>query len=311
MRVNLLGTYYDKRPGACVEGKHCIQAFPSVTVPITKEEWIPCNRYWAMYWFEDIENPLTVLCHCMTNSSMKWWQVNMEQIGTQVYSCPLPELQVLPSHVSFTVNKCDETNVYIPLYVSPDGKPGNEDVALCEKSLFGKWDTNGSLYLLSWLEALRVYGIKKLHMSYTSMELNPLLKGILNHYQNIGFLKFQAISNYLFEGYYPVDARESQSVVASVLNHCYGQLWHTYKYVISVDPDEIIVPRFHRSYTDFIRSERLKDPNVDNTTSISIRSAIFYQSFPDGSPDAVDYVPLLRKTLRVPVEIPKETWVGK
>jgi hypothetical protein len=175
-------------------------------------------------------------------------------------NCPVTS--EIPQSVSLTVNPCDhaENNLYIINNQPPDGV--KKEFGVCVKQLTYPY-RDFAIRFIEWIEMLRILGNTKVH--FYNRFLHPETMKIVRYYENLGlleafdFLEPSALSNSHLK--HP----NSFSLEGAIVNDCFYRVKNLYKYVVIIDPDEVLMPlnESHRTWHELIASQPTQHELVD------------------------------------------------
>ena len=230
-------------------------------------------------------------------------EVNHIFYGQYYLTCPLDRISPPPTHVSIVRRPCAKSTTFLPVTVpriddddasATNGggtmDDGMRQFGVCVAIAFGQLKPDE---LIEWFELNRMFGVAEFNI-YNST-LTSHADKVLRYYVNKGVLNLRQM---------PPPAANNFSVASiklaspSSLNDCLLRNMYRYKYVIALDFDEIIVPKFHATYSGLVRTLNKRYSPNSSFYSYTFRSAFFLLDFNETQADS----PLLtvRRRTRTP-----------
>ena len=124
----------------------------------------------------------------------------------------------------------------------PHKAPEVFDLGLCTVTYFDL----DPYRVMEWVEMQRVLGVTGVVLYNTS--LNPQTSRLLNHYYAMGYLDVRQAWRSVKEFF----REEIRLLNNLVLNDCLYRYMHTFRYIMILDPDEVILPRGFSSLPEMI-----------------------------------------------------------
>ncbi|XP_054716445.1 uncharacterized protein LOC129225929 [Uloborus diversus] len=214
-------------------------------------------------------------------------------------SCPLSSSS-LPIAVSLVSKPCTEPRNIFKIHLDDIDKKQN--FAICLKPLYFNEDVYHRL--LEWLELQFILGADVVNIY--AYKLHPKIWNAINSYSESGKV---IVKNFSL----PVDTYEmllrqdktmerlwqKRRYEMIVYNDCFYKHIHSHKYVINLDLDEAIVPKFHNSWVHLLENASLENPNLKRSASISVANVYFFDSFGSVTDNAIPvYMHMLRHIYR-------------
>ena len=194
-------------------------------------------------------------------------------------SCRVPiSLIFSVTHVSLLTSKWNNTTVYIPVTYPIRNTNFAHTFGHCQANgiSFGHLGDDQARWIVEWVEINRFFGIRELNMYNGTMQVGPLLQRVLDYYQSQGTLQLYQQPPPLSQ-FDPMKREYAELAMRTAFNDCMYRNMYRYRYVVSVDLDEIIVPKTLQDYYEILSS---LEPKLrgGNYSSIMFHSKAFYQS---------------------------------
>ena len=190
-------------------------------------------------------------------------------------------------------------------YALPVHRPPTKQVVrygMCVPVLYGSISDAEAGRLIEWVELHRMFGVSEFHLyNITLRDVSPRFMAVVDFYQKKNVIKWHVVSP-------PVDAAliskanlydVSKGLDGAVLNQCFADNMFRFRYTLSVDLDEILVPRNARTYAAMLHKlHRDMDLQPKDIVSYVVPFAYFYLDFPPGG-KRVNYSTSLTFTRRL------------
>ena len=183
-----------------------------------------------------------------------------------IFWCPLSTNGIAPTKVSIMVKK--KTLFTLPVTQPPrPDKVGK--LLLCLKSIYIPYEENYKPLdievFIEWVEMNRILGVE--HITVYLHSLAEDMHEVLYYYYNIGYFDFVSLG--------PIDWDNYIQPRAIGVNDCMYWNMHSYRYIINIDPDEIIVLKHFPTLIEFLDdfSMKYKDRRV---SVIMFQPKVFY-----------------------------------
>ncbi|XP_067005571.2 uncharacterized protein [Anabrus simplex] len=273
--VHLFSAYYDRRLSnfhfvrivAMLRGRarptlFCQLWYDShvlVLETVRTEIWLP---HWDQHPGENVYNPILLSCPIPTNFS---------------------ENSDVPLGVSITLKPCENAEVF--LRIKP-ASTSRRNFAVCVKGL-NFVDQDISVRLVEWIELNMLFGADRFFIYVYSV--HPNIQRVLDYYTEKNLVTTIPIT---LPGRQPNEPfRRSQFLKRNLwqkrrnelipYNDCLYRNIDTYKFVLPLDVDEVIVPVKVSSWKSIFDELLSEDPKVfERYSSFSVRNAYFFDSFP-------------------------------
>ncbi|KAJ8882398.1 hypothetical protein PR048_014206 [Dryococelus australis] len=244
--AQLFGAYYDDRP-----------AVPVVRLLGMLDRYPPNVTAHCQLWF-DTGRPVVVPVATYDYLWVSMWAKFPRGVyQPYLLACPLPSQYAdrVPTMVSLVEKACDKaTNILKVIHDQPDNK---KTFAVCVKGMH-ILQGDYAVRLVEWLELLRILGADKVFMY--KLHVHASIERVLRHYEERGLTAVTRVvlpgsySNHpLLQGMFLTEQR-GQKRLQEVINYndCLYRNLHSYKYVVLLDEDEVIVPTRGRSWTQLL-----------------------------------------------------------
>ena len=162
-----------------------------------------------------------------------------------LFSCELPVVHPIPTHVSLVANKCGKTTTLLPVQVPARGNPWLDEFAVCVCTVYGSFPPE---MVVEWIEANRLFGVMRFHIYDTYLTNNETVKA-LEYYVRKNVVMLHKMPPSVFDfGYFAIKLATPLSY-----NDCVLRSMYSARFLVVIDFDELIVPRLHDNYNDMIR----------------------------------------------------------
>ena len=255
-----------------------------------------------LLWYAGFADPVTSAC-----STRPAFGITRNVSGAFFYehviTCPLPDIDLLPSHVSIAQHACRRPTNFAPLtQPRPPRQVGTRDIGVCMASLYGELTSAEVPYLVSWMEALRLYGVSEVNMNNALMRVDNKTRDVLRYYQSTGQLQltnFPVVHRKWRE--HEADAA-TESTNRMHVAHCFMRNVRRYWHTLVIDLDELPVPTRAKTYVDVINAIHRRNASLGDAHCLTMRSAFFYLDFEPGNATFGAHLPLHRFSRRFRTE---------
>ena len=252
----------------------------------------------VLLWYDGFADPLTSQC-----STRPAFGITRNVSGVFFYehviTCALPDIDVLPTHVSIAQHACRTASNYVALTRPRAPRSlATRDIGVCMASLYGTMTSADVPYFVSWMEALRLYGVSEVNMNNALMTLDNITRDVIDYYRATGQLHYSE---------YPVIHsrwRETEADAATEstnrmhVAHCFMRNVRRYWQTLVIDLDELPVPTHTDTYTDAINTIHRRNATLSDAHCLTMRSAFFYLDLDVGNASFGEHLPLHRYTRR-------------
>ena len=242
----------------------------------------------CLLWYPQLSQPVITLATFTYVWYGKWGNYKDGVLQPYLVNCKVPRLQTssgrlqAPSSVSLAIDRCSKlTNNLRVVDARPAG--GKGDFAVCVKGLdFLHQDL--SVRLVEWIELLRLLGAQKVFLY--QLETHPNISKILNYYaEEDGFIQLTKLTlpgeqpnlpgfRHLFLKNRLTSKRQNELIP---YNDCLYRNLHSFRYLVLLDIDEIIMPLNHGNWSNLmteVEQASLKEHNYTRA-SYNVRNAYF------------------------------------
>ncbi|XP_064629475.1 uncharacterized protein LOC135488700 isoform X1 [Lineus longissimus] len=173
-----------------------------------------------------------------------------------------------PSHVSIVPNDCGEAGNL--LLVHTPTTPKVRHFGLCVPPSPSPNPT--TLDLIEWLESNRRFGVSRVHYYY--MDVTEDIRKVLNYYENGGFVRRVKMASPLSINNDVV----TRLAAIIAMNDCMYRNMESFRYLMVLFPDEIVVPKRHQTYHKLLEavSDVAGYGSKQPVKSFTFRSATFW-----------------------------------
>jgi hypothetical protein len=187
-----------------------------------------------------------------------------------LFTCPGIYLKRLtPSHVSIVPSDCGRAGNLLPVHAPATPKLFRY-FGICVPPSPLKHLT--ALNLIEWLESNRRFGISRVF--YYSPPIQSDMKKVFDFYERDGFVKVTKMAPPLTVN--NDDVTRLAAIIA--MNDCMYRNMESFKYLMVLFPDEIVVPKLHRSYHELLEAvdDSVRFGFREPAKSYTFRNAIFW-----------------------------------
>ncbi|XP_042858102.1 uncharacterized protein LOC122244299 [Penaeus japonicus] len=297
----LFGAYYDSRTLA--DG-------PVVRILGMVDHVVPQVSIFCQFWLTGQNTP--VFANVSRHDYIwKTFSENKESLLRPcLLSCQVPaeHTHLVPESVSLVERPCDDatTNLRVVNNHPPQGQM--QDFAVCVKGLDIQHEDK-SVYLVEWLETLYLLGANKVFLY--DLQVHPNTTKVLNYYQEAGFVDLSKLTlpgdqpNIPELSHMYLQARSNMKRLNELIpyNDCLYRNIYSYKYVVVIDIDELIIPKNFSSWKTMmeVMVERASKENSRSTNSFVARNVYFLDSMLEGHGffrDVPQYMHILQHVYR-------------
>ena len=202
--------------------------------------------------------------------------VNGQKCNDGLMSSYVPKhLQYKIFHVSFNV-KNDGVMLQPYLKITYVDKQDNftHTFGQCNANgiAFGYMGDKEARWFVEWIEMNMLFGISEFNFYNGTMKVSNKYQQVLDYYKSKGILRIyhQFPPSDIID---PTKNQTSDLAKRTSYNDCLYRNMYRYKYIFSVDLDEIIVPQ--GTYSNYY--EIAKQLNLSNTGSVAFQAEAFFQ----------------------------------
>lgn len=295
----LYSAYYDTR----------IDVRPSIRIlALVDRVDIELKTYFQI-WIDNVTTPLLIPTTKYEYIWFKAWgsHINNHLQPYLIYAEMDPAyLNHNPVAVSLVENPCDKAVNCLKVHNSrPDEI---KDIAVCVKGLdFLHADL--SVKMIEWIELLRILGVDKIFLY--KMHVHPNISKVLDYYHNSGFVQVTPLTlpgdlpntPVLQHKYLQNHQSVKRKCELIPYNDCFYRNLYSYKYMIPLDIDEVIVPQREESLGQMV--DRLKksyfEAHNHHPDSLNFRNVYYLERYmsQEKYPEEIpDYMHMLRHIYR-------------
>ena len=203
----------------------------------------------------DSNETLSVKAHIYTQRRIG--MVYMNKTYRQVLvSCPLHRSQLsgAPDYVTLATRRNSVSTCRLRVVNLVRQKPRFK-VGICVPLMYGNISADQAQMFVEWVELHRLFGVSEFNLyNMTIQNTAPEFQRVLDFYVSRKIVRLTQVTpivqSYRItrETLYDV----SKSVDGGILNQCLAENMYRYESIISLDLDEILVPRAGSSYTEML-----------------------------------------------------------
>ncbi|XP_042855850.1 uncharacterized protein LOC122242592 isoform X2 [Penaeus japonicus] len=275
----LFGAYYDNRT---------LAERPTVRVLGMLNRVEPRLNTSCQFWFEESNKPVFAK---VLEYSYIWRKAfgNYKTGILQPYllSCQIPAkyAQLVPESVSMVEKPCDTSTTNLRVVNNRPSRGQVKDFAVCVKGL-DLPSANFTVRVIEWLEMLSLLGADKVFMY--DLHVHPNITKVLKYYQKKGFVDMSKLTlpgdqpnvPELTHRYLHEKGGNKRLNELIPYNDCLYRNIYSYKYVVLLDTDELIIPRNLSSWKRLMEVvvEKALKANKKPRTSFAARNVYFLDS---------------------------------
>ena len=222
--TSIFGAYYDVRRSA--------MAIRIIAVSSSFGRQMYC-KFWSN------KQPLLYLWPAKELEGGRGMTYNDVKYMERMYNCPFPVDDVFPAdHVSLVYGKSKNKSTNV-IQITVPSRTMKYDIGACVPLTYGFINP---LRLIEWIELNKILGVKEFNFYTSQPNLGAMV--VLQEYATQGSVR-------IFNMTPPVEVPSNESwcywcqkiSVLVALNDCLYQNMYRYKYILTLDVDEFIVPR--------------------------------------------------------------------
>ena len=168
---------------------------------------------------------------------------------------------------------------YVPIYYPQKPQKYAHEFGVCVVVSYGRMVGQDKLTsMIEWFEFNRLLGVTEFNIYNASLEIDSAMKRLFEYYVNKSVLHVRKHAT-------PFDKETSDGhrlLFYSSLGDCLYRNMYRYKYVITIDFDEIIVPVRMRSYRQLLQEYENSTGHVPLRRSLRFKTHSYYK---DQTPD--------------------------
>ena len=286
-QVFAMHAYYDDRP--VLQGEVYIRLF--IVVKIARA--FHYIQYFCQLWTDCSDTPILLVGKLDSTNGRRKVEVGENFYLNYIVSCRVPtvfvEKNILITKVSFTAEKCAHSTVLVPITYPKKPTTFEHTYGMCEANgvSFGKFGPEQAPWLIEWFEANMMFGITEFNIYNSTLQASEPVQMVLDYYQDLGVLILHQqpppITNY------SVSERDVADIsMRTALNDCMYRNMYRYKYAVTIDLDELIVPYRYDTYADVMRLLEEKFEVGNDSISFTMTAIGFYMNFIEGQDEKVD-----------------------
>lgn len=254
----LLSAYYDNRPGLDAPMVRVIGIFEA-----------NISSLFCLHWYSTLENQTNpdVVKGELTQIGPYINPVTETKYGQFILSCGLAPKKKPPVHVSVvTLNSPRVTTLLLVQWPIRTDDP--IQFGQCMSVLY--WDHN-PFKVVEWLELQRLFGVGEITVYNNS--LDSVTSMILEHYAQVDHLVVIRQSPRVLKDDSELTILMNMS---PAINDCMYRNMYRYKYVLSNDLDEVIVPRKHDNYSEMLSAMISEHAPGQEVMSFMFKNVYFF-----------------------------------
>lgn len=241
----------------------------------------PTVEMYCQLWFAGRWKPLIVKAD-YTFMWVKGWGIKGQGLlFSYLINCPMSGmfLNILPDAVSVVEKPCDNaTNNLRVIYNVPKKK---KNIAVCVKGL-DFYHEDLSVRLVEWFELLFLLGADKVFLY--QLQVHPNISKVLKYYEEKGKVEVTHLTLPGGQPNAPVFQHEflkhnmgfKRRNEILPYNDCLYKNLYSYKYVVLLDTDEIIIPVNDPDWVSLMEKIKSEHDETDKYASFSVRNVYFF-----------------------------------
>ena len=235
----------------------------------------------CLIWFDEEANP--TVSKVIEQQMFSKYYIEKGKLQPYLLSCPLPKpgMYKVPSSVSLVkLTREKSTNKLNVIYNKVEKK---KEFAVCVKCLYNIRD-DFVVRLVEWLELMSLLGADKVFFYY-KVEKTDNLKflNLVNQYVEKGLVDFSYYSSPNAPLGLSGKIKRNKPIEMITRNDCLYRNLYRYKYVVVLDPDEVIVPRYKSNWRDLLQSveKQISDHKQRPVSTFIFRNVYFMDDMLD------------------------------
>ena len=261
----IYSVFYDDRE--FLHGKNVLRAL-IISTPIK-------SNVYCQIWKEDSSDPILTVAKVVKSGSGHI--LGGRQYDQLLVTCSLGSGTTRPTNLSLIwLNPCIQptNNIKIQYPEKKDFNESKHEFGICVPVTFWYVDP---YRIMEWVEMHKLFGVTEINVCY--VHLSNITMATLEYYQNEGIVKlFNLPSVPLYE-----HNRNGVKIGSPIgLNDCMLKNMYSYKWVLVIDFDEIILPRNESKLTNYshlvsrIEEDMLKSVRIMYPISYAFRNSYFW-----------------------------------
>lgn len=259
--------------GAYLDDRMLLKDGPVVRILMFTSEWnITEKSFYCQFWSDNAKNPMS---EKIGEFRVLW----NEDWGISNHYTPILATCKLPpnfdaTHVSLSRSPCDETN-NVKKINRQTREVEKKDFLVCVKDL--EYDEDKSMALIEWLEILKIFGAQKV-VVYV-IKIHERMMKVLRLYENDGFVE---VIEFNHPQVLPTPKENTlQFLMRQLISYhdCFYRHNNNYKYIVPLDIDEFIIPKFKedRTWNDLLKRTVAQNPRkVFSSAAFVAQNAFFF-----------------------------------
>ena len=249
--------FYDDRPAVDL-------------TPVIRVLGVSTNQTDQIYchiWYDFMKKPYVIKAEVI--KSGRGDSVKKVFYGQYLFSCSLPGAQPIPTYVSMTFGKCEKSTIYLPIFL-PVRSQYKAEFGICVPISYGNINKQD---FIEWMELNHILGISEVHIYNGTLDAS--LHSLFQMYRD---------ENRLFVHSMP-PPKDVPTMMGSKLgspasiNDCMLRFMYRYKYIISIDFDEFIIPRTTLYLHDMLNKARKYHKIKEDHPIYTFHNSYFHTNF--------------------------------
>ena len=218
----IYSAFYDDRE--FLHGKNVLRALV-ISTPIK-------SNVYCQIWKEDSSDPFLTVAKVVKSND--WHVLEGERLNDSLLlTCKLEPKSLRPKYLSLVwTNPCNQPQNKIKIqYPMNKGKKPEHEFGICVPITFGNIDP---YRIIEWVEMHRFLGVTVINVYHSAVSHKTM--AVLKYYEREGIVKLFHLPS--------VSQNDQNGVIGPTgMNDCMLRNMYSYKWVLAVDFDEIILPR--------------------------------------------------------------------
>lgn len=227
---------------------------------------IPSKRVFCHVWYDGYATPYVTLAQLNVTGRETGYRYDNRSYVQYLFSCKLPGVEPVPSHISLVTNECNQSTIYLrvqrPVKATPD-----QEFGVCVPIAFGSVPIH---VFVEWMELTLLFGVMEVNVYDANM---TGMAEVFAYYSNRGLLRVFRTPPAI--DLLNIDGIKLGSVVA--LNDCMMRNLYRYRTIVVVDLDEFIIPRMHNDYTSMLQHIDKTSKLKERYQGYAFRNAYFFR----------------------------------
>ena len=154
---------------------------------------------------------------------------------------------------------------------------------LVVNAMYGHFPKEDEPFFYEWVEFNRMMGVSEIHMTNVSWKVSETMASALNYYKSIGVIQIHDYPNPFIlntgNSMSKFEEKSSNKLDKLAVTTRLYELMNRFKYMISLDLDELLVPHKHDNYMEMIRAINRTGVDIDRVPSFTASFRLHYRFY--------------------------------